>query len=173
MCSTFNAPWNRIKFTARLKWKLFLFWNYVNLYLVYMYLYKNLCVLLHCMKILIWTRGKKFSRTSEDKNSPEQVKKKLPEQERNSPFFEHELGISFLNTNSMNRVYSQMDLIQYVAIMSIHMKNIFVIRWRGNKDRIESKLWDTPNAYDIGWGRRKLSFIYCFIFLSKKQFAWA
>lgn len=107
---------------------------------------------------------KKFSRTSEEKNSPEQ--------ERNSPFFEHELGVSFLNTNSMNRVYSQMDLIQCVAIMSIHMKNIFVIRWRGNKDRIESKLWDTPNAYDIGWGRKKLSFIYCFIFLGRKQFAW-
>lgn len=59
-CVAFNAPWNRIKFTARLKWKLFLFWNYVNSYLVYMYLYKNLCVLVHCMKILIWTRGKKI-----------------------------------------------------------------------------------------------------------------
>lgn len=63
-CVTFNAPWNRIKFTARLKWKLFLFWNYVNLYLVYMYSYKNLCVLVqctvHCIKMLIRTRGKKI-----------------------------------------------------------------------------------------------------------------
>lgn len=35
---------------------------------MYIYLSKILFVLVHCMKILIWTRGKKFTRTSEKKN---------------------------------------------------------------------------------------------------------
>lgn len=93
-CVTFNAPWNWIKFTARLKWKLFLFWNYVNLYLVYMYLYKNLCVLVqctvHCIKMLIRTRGKKNSL----------------EQERNSPLF--------LNTNWAFHFWIQIRWIGFI-----------------------------------------------------------